>query len=196
MKIKKLFLLINILLTGLILWMATHMIMGWASGKPEIDKPRGGGSIEKSLEKGFPQREKDIEYYQVIIDQDVFKTKKAPLKPQMTGQEEVKITELDLTLRGTVVGENQDSYAIIVDGSSNKEDLYYLNNFIQGVRIARIMSDRVILDKDGNEEALLLSYEAPSARRRAAVRKRRTSRRSTRRDLVRRRARTPRPSRR
>lgn len=163
MKIKKILLLINLILTGLILWVAFHMITSWASTEQGPNKPAGEESVAKTPREGFSQTRKSMKYYQAILDQDVFKTKKVALSTPQNQQKEVKITEMDLTLRGTVVGENEESYAIILDGSANKEELYYLNNFVQGARIVRIMPDRVILNKNGAQEALVLSYESASA---------------------------------
>ena len=61
-----------------------------------------------------------------------------------------------------MVGQNRESCAVILDGRTNKEGLYYVNNSIQGARIVNVMTDRVMIIVDNKEEALILSYDKDS----------------------------------
>jgi len=74
----------------------------------------------------------------------------------VTEEKTIKSTELDLKLKGTVVGENRNSYAIILDGKTNKEDLYYLNDIVQGARIVQVLRDQVVIELKGVKEVLLM----------------------------------------
>ncbi|MBW1861074.1 MAG: hypothetical protein JRJ02_01710 [Deltaproteobacteria bacterium] len=186
MVLRKFLLLINIFLTGLILWMAANIIMPWVSSKHKGKEPKAEVLRTKGPGNEVSRTSRNIKYYQKIIDHDIFKTKKGapkPLEPKADRDvKEVKVSDLDLKLKGTVIGQNRESCAVIFDGSTKKEDFYYLNNFVQDARIVRILSDKVILSKEGKEEALVMSYESEPASKitrpkRQVVKKRPTKRR-------------------
>jgi type II secretory pathway component PulC len=192
MKPKKILLLINISLTGLLLWTATEMIMSWASGRKDTGSLHPVNTAATARDDGMDRKARSLRDYQLIIEHDIFRTRKRSSPIPQKDFKEVKATELDLRLMGTVVGENRESYAIIWDGSTNEEDLYYRDHFIQRARIVKILPDRVILEKDGSEEALILSYETPSAPR-IGVPGRGSTTSPSRRPIIRRRPLPPRP---
>ncbi len=99
-----------------------------------------------------------MKYYQPIIDSDIFDTKKIVPKVPVK-QKEIQVTKLNLELRGTIVGVNEESFAIIWDKKTRMQDLYFLNDFVQGAHIIEIMPDRVILSLEGRKEALIMSYD-------------------------------------
>jgi type II secretory pathway component PulC len=104
---------------------------------------------------------KRLEDYALIASKDVFHTAKQVAKTGSKGQaEEIKVTELNLELKGTVVGEGKESYAFILDKGSKNEEVYYRNDFVMGAQILRIMKGRVIMNVDGREEALLMMDES------------------------------------
>jgi general secretion pathway protein C len=106
-------------------------------------------------------RGKRIEDYALIASKDVFHTTKETAKTTGKDQgEEIKVTELNLELKGTVVGDGKESYAFILDRGSRKEEVYYANDYVMGAQIIRIMKGRVILKVDGMEEALLMVDES------------------------------------
>ncbi len=97
----------------------------------------------------------------MIALRDVFRTTKETTKRGGKGErEEIKVTELNLELKGTVVGDGKDSYAFILDRESKKEEVYYANDFVMGARIVGIMKGRIVLNVDGREEALLMVDES------------------------------------
>jgi general secretion pathway protein C len=97
----------------------------------------------------------------LITAKDVFHTKKETGKtPGKEQDEEIKVTDLNLELKGTVVGDGKESYAFILDRGSRKEEVYYANDYVMGAQILRIMKGRVILNVDGREEALLMTDES------------------------------------
>ena len=159
MSVKKFLLLINIFLTGLILWMATTIILTWASGKQWKSPVQATDVHSTGSSESFPNNVKKLKDFESVIKHDIFHTTKKAPKTSEKEKKEIKITDLNLKLKGTVVGENSESYAFILDGSTNKEDLYYLNNFVQGARIVKIMSDRVMLSLGGRVEVLVITDE-------------------------------------
>lgn len=184
MVLRKFLLLVNIFLTGLILWMAASIIMPWVFSKQKGKEPKAEVLRTKGPENAVSRTSRNIKYYQRIIDGDIFKTKKGAPKPIEIKADnadedvkDVKISDLDLKLMGTVIGQNQESCAVIFDGSTKKEDYYFLNNFVQDARIVRIFSDKVILSKEGKEEALVMSYESEPASKITRPEKKRKPRR-------------------
>ena len=169
MNLKKTILLVNVFITILILWMLGTIVFTWASnlgGKSNIK--------EKVLQSKQPSTAvavltKDLKDFEPIVKKDIFKTPEDTSGAAAVRKDggNKQATSLNLKLRGTAVGENNASYAIIFDGSTGKEDLYELNATIQGARIQEILADRVILNIDGREETLLLPVEKSGGSKRA-----------------------------
>ena len=161
MNLKRFLLLGNMLLSGLIIWVGVSIVTTWASSRGEGDSAlsvRAKAPVPKDLTSSKGKR---LEDYGLIASRDVFHTTKETAKT--TGKEqsgEIKATELNLELKGTVVGDGKDSYAFILDRGSRKEEVYYANDFVMGARIVRIVKGRVILNVDGREEALLMVDES------------------------------------
>ncbi len=95
--------------------------------------------------------------YQVIVRRNIFHAalqteNKAPEKVE----EDVVPTKLNLTLLGTVTGNDQDARAIIVDNNTRQQDLYQVGDAVQGAFIDVIKRGRVTLDVNGKREALII----------------------------------------
>jgi type II secretory pathway component PulC len=163
MTLKRFLLFGNILLSGLILWVGVSIVTTWASSSQEGDSSLSVPA-KMSMPKGVStSKGKRLEDYALIASKDVFHTAKHVPKTGSKDQaEEVKVTELNLELKGTVVGEGKESYAFILDKGSKNEEVYYSNDFVMGAQILRIMKGRVILNVDGREEALLMMDESRS----------------------------------
>ena len=161
MNLKRFLLLGNVLLSGLIIWAGVSIVTTWASSRKAGDSGMSvpaKTSIPKDLTSSKGKR---LEDYGLIATKDVFHTTKETAKTTGKDQaDEIKVTELNLELKGTVVGEGKDSYAFILDRGSKKEDAYYVNDFVMGAQILRIMKGRVVLNVDGKEEALLMLDES------------------------------------
>ena len=161
MNLKRFLLLGNVLLSGLIIWVGVSIVTTWASsgraGNADLIIP-SKMSMPKELASSKARR---LEDYGLIASKDVFHTTKETAKTAGKDQgEEIKVTDLNLELKGTVVGDGKDSYAFILDRGSKKEDAYYVNDFVMGAQILRIMKGRVILNVGGKEEALLMLDES------------------------------------
>jgi type II secretory pathway component PulC len=161
MNLKRFLLFGNILLSGLILWVGVSIVTTWASSSKEGDSSLSVPA-KMSMPKDFStSKGKRLEDYALIASKDVFHTAKQVAKTGSKGQaEEIKVTELNIELKGTVVGEGKESYAFILDKGSKNEEVYYRNDFVMGAQILRIMKGRVILNVDGREEALLMMDES------------------------------------
>lgn len=161
MNLRRLALLVNMFLGALILWVAADIVLTWVSSPEGNDRP----SIPENKKTGatgiLTQQPKRLASFQSIVAQNVFKTSGAEARSGSEKRiEEIESTKLNLKLKGTVLGENGSSYAIIEDGKDRVQDLYYLNSFVQGAQIVKILADRVILKFEGRDEALIMSDES------------------------------------
>ena len=161
MDLKRFLLLINVLLSGLVIWAGVSIVSTWAS-----NRQAGDSALSVPAKTPIPRdltssKGKRLEDYGLIALRDVFRTTKETTKRGGKGErEEIKVTELNLELKGTVVGDGKDSYAFILDRESKKEEVYYANDFVMGARIVGIMKGRIVLNVDGREEALLMVDES------------------------------------
>jgi len=94
-------------------------------------------------------------YYASIHVRDIFNsTKEVEEKPK----EPPKPTELKLKLWGVAVHASGRSHCVIEDLTSHKQDVYRINDKVGGVAtVKRVEWDRVILDRDGQDEILELA---------------------------------------
>jgi len=161
MTLKRFLLLGNILLSGLIIWVGVSIVTTWASSRKAGDSALSVPAKTSSPKDLTSSKGKRLEDYGLIASKDVFHTTKETAKTAGKDQaEEIKVTDLNLELKGTVVGDGKDSYAFILDRGSRKEEVYYANDYVMGAQILRIMKGRVILNVDGREEALLMVDES------------------------------------
>ena len=171
MNLKHLLLLLNLCLAVLVLWAASNIVLTWRSSKEEKARPQTKLADSTDAIEPSSERPKKLKEYQIIINRDIFHTtKEASTKKK---EKIAKTTDLNLKLKGTIVGGNRNSFAIIHDGTTMKEELYSLNDFVQGARIVEILSDQVILSLKGSKEALMMvedsSPVAPKIRPRKRV---------------------------
>ena len=72
-------------------------------------------------------------------------------------------TSLKLTLWGTVTGQKkEDGWAVIQDIKTKQQDLYRVNDKIQGATIKSILRNKVILTVNGKDQILEVDAEQPS----------------------------------
>jgi len=169
MNLKKAILLLNVFITALILWILGSIVFTWASNLGSKSNIKETVSKPKQPPTTIAVLTKDLKEFELIVKKDIFKTPEdtSGAASVNKGGANKQQTSLNLKLRGTVVGENNASYAIIFDGSTGKEDLYELNATIQGARIQEILADRVILNINGKEEALILPIKKSGGSRQA-----------------------------
>jgi type II secretory pathway component PulC len=169
MNVKRLLLLINLCLAGLVLWMASSIYLTWRSAGEEKGRTQTRPAESGSRAKTASGKPKTLKDYQIIIDRDIFDTAKEA--PSIKEEKIAKVTKLDLKLRGTVIGGRRNSFAIIEDGITRKEELYSPNDFVQGARIVDILPDQVILDLKGVKETLMMTEDTGPA---SSVKRRKT----------------------
>ena len=160
MNSKRILVLGNLVITALVFWMAASIVLTWISQRRSAGFLKGAASGPPSSREAVPRQRKTLTDYAVISEKDVFRSSKVAAKSAAGEEADIKVTELNLELKGTVVGEGRTSYAVIVDQDTGKEDVYFQDDFVLGARITRITKSKVILDLNGKEEALLMTDES------------------------------------
>ena len=95
--------------------------------------------------------------YQVIVQRNIFQAVLDSSKAEVEEVvEEVAPTTLNLTLLGTVTGNDRDARAIIIDNKARQQDIYQIGDAIQGAFVDSIERGKITLDVDGKKEALLI----------------------------------------
>ena len=160
MNLKRFLLLGNIILSCLVIWAGVSIVATWASSGRTGDADLSVPSKMSMPKDRAASKGKRLEDYALITAKDVFHTSKEIAKTAGKDDEDIKLTDLNLELKGTVVGDGKDSYAFILEKGSKKEEVYYANDYVMGAQILRIMKGRVILNVNGSEEALLMADES------------------------------------
>lgn len=99
--------------------------------------------------------------YNAISEAHLFGEASADAEPSASEAEDAPETQLNLTLRGAVAAADERfAHAIIADGSG-VEKVYFLKDAVSGGAILQqVQADRVILNRGGVLESLLLPREA------------------------------------
>ena len=142
---------------ALVIWMTASIALTWVSQRRSTDPEDLLGS--PGSRAAVPRQGRTLADYSMIAKSDVFHSAKIESRSPAGEEAIIQVTERNLQLKGTVVGEGPRSYAVIVDHDSSREDVYFQDDFVMGARIARILQNRVILDANGKEEALLMADE-------------------------------------
>ena len=116
--------------------------------------------------------------YRVIANRNLFNTRPGIEAPtQAINVDDLKKTDLNLKLWGTVTGQDRRAYAVIEDTKTRKQQLYHLGDSIQDATVKLILRQKVVLsvgDRDeilGMEEigAAKRGRESPRVARKAAA---------------------------
>ena len=136
-----------------------------ASNTP-VDKNPQEETSPRPAEKGSPGQSVNNKNqdFQMIIRRNIFQlvqeeqpinTDQQPAAAQETASEEVPTT-LNLTLLGTVLGDDETSRAIIIAEKQNEQKLYRIGDAVQGGIIESIERGKVILEVFGARETLMM----------------------------------------
>jgi type II secretory pathway component PulC len=120
-----------------------------------------------------------LDHYAVISQRGLFA---AALSREVEGveasQSKTRAPTVSFKLMGTVVVTPGISAAIIEDPTTRKQDLFHENDMVQGVKIVKILRNKVIVDKDGYEEIVEVVEESPRSSTKHPVQQPRTTHRT------------------
>ena len=111
-----------------------------------------------------------LSQYRAILERNIFHSStKSAVATEKNVVENIKPTERNLKLWGTVVGSDPASaYAIIEESGVNsirrKQSLYKRGDIVQGAEIKKILREKVILSANGNNEILRIAKPQSSGR--------------------------------
>ncbi len=175
MNVRKIFILLNILLAGLIVWLGADTFLAWQKSRSGSEAYLQQEKPHATKPKRLSNQIKQFKDFNKVIDKNIFKTSSAKeeKKDEKKPEKEIEITKLELKLKGTVLGDGNRAYAVIEDLRNRKEELYYLDDVVQGAQIVDILPDRVVLSVEGRKEILPLSMKSEGAYRRRSFTRRR-----------------------
>nr|NJM01444.1 hypothetical protein [Desulfobacula sp.] len=131
-----------------------------------------------ALEAGNKKKPADSfkRQYSVIGSRNLFRvltddaaTKGPSVKNPAKTPETMKLTSLQLTLRGTVTGLPQ-VHAVIEDKKTKKQEFYTVGDAVQGALLKAVSKDHVILEYNGEEQRLDMTVETALPAGRAPAR--------------------------
>jgi len=113
----------------------------------------GTPSMERKLTSPLPRSEypKSMEKRTTSLERKQDTSKRASQVQEKPG-----LSSLNLKLLGTVVNESGLSWAVIMDLTTDRQDMVSVGSVVAGARVVSIGKDRVVLNVNGREEILLL----------------------------------------
>jgi general secretion pathway protein C len=149
---------VALILVVLIAWLIARivwmLIPGPAAGDA-VEVPPGAAAVR--TETGQP----DI---QVIADAHIFgrATADTAAPPPPAEHEDLAETRLNLSLKGTITSDDEQSSIAIIADTGNQEKVYAIRDtVVPGTTLHAVYADRVILNRGGALEALKLPKEFP-----------------------------------
>jgi general secretion pathway protein C len=110
---------------------------------------------------GITTTQKD---YKALMERNLFAIKpdearSAKETDLLANLDKLALTSLNCTLIGTVIQEGGNSWAIIRDNQSNKEEKASVGSMISGAKVVMILRNKVVLNFNGKDELLVMGIE-------------------------------------
>lgn len=110
------------------------------------------------------EKDKQVEKhdYRIILERNLFGTPSSKEEAPVAADnvEDMELSSLNVVLMGTINGEKGDNRAIVLDKSTNKQQLYEVGDSIQGAQVKEVLRGKVILLYNGKDEMLDMSEAA------------------------------------
>lgn len=159
-NLRKILVVFNILLAGLCAWVLFDVVSFWVSSQNGGRNPAVNPGSEVDSTRSTLVAPPSLKEYELLPTADIFRTSPGVNPSQgAPSPEDSNVTGLDLRLKGTILGNNAQAYAVIEDGKTKTQLLYSLNDLVHGVRIIAIEPDHVVLGTHGKNEVLMMSEE-------------------------------------
>jgi type II secretory pathway component PulC len=103
-----------------------------------------------------------LDHYAVISERDLFASALSGAEERVEAESaKTRAPTVSLKLMGTVVVNPGVSAAIIEDPATREQEIFHENDMVQGVKIVKILRNKVIVNKDGYEEVVEVVEEPP-----------------------------------
>ncbi len=166
---KRLFPLLNIVLITMVIFLSVDTIYKiLAASLSPVDQPEP--ILTKNNVNPVEFHTAPLSAYQAIVNRDIFQTQtEKTAVPEKIAVENIKPTEKNLKLWGTVVGNDPASaYAIIEEPGKGRRQqtqiLYKHGDMVQGAEIKKILREKIILSVNGENEVLRIVKPQSSSR--------------------------------
>ena len=112
--------------------------------------------------------------YKAITGRNIFGAEEKaapPPEPEVKEIETLEPTTLDLSLLGTIAGSEETARAIIFDRKKKSQNIYRIEDTVQGAVIKQILRGKVVLRVDGRDEILyMVEDNKPGGKKKTAKR--------------------------
>ena len=120
-------------------------------------------------------------HYTVVVARNLFNTQeKKNVQAPAIDLGKLEKTRLPLKLLGTIVGENEDSIAVILKPPWRKQELHRVGDSIENAVVKMILWEKIVLSVDGVEEILEMENIARGRVKNAALQSGQTKNRNKR----------------
>ena len=163
MTIKRYFTLLNFLLIGALVYFSITTFYKITTARLDQAEPIpvDRSKVSQPIEENLPL----LSHYNPIIERNLFNTKaKADINPSKIDVETLKQTSLKLKLWGTVTGHQEQTYAVIEEEKTRKQNLYRMGDTIQDAIVKLVLREKVILNVNGKDEVLEIEKAPKSLR--------------------------------
>jgi general secretion pathway protein C len=167
-SLKRYLTVLNLLIIGGIVYFSVNAFYGILAirldpGQPDLsDRSKGFVPIKENLPP--------LSHYDAISDRNLFKTNaKSDIKTSAINVDTLKQTDLNLKLWGTVTGLKDQTYAVIEESKTRKQNLYRVGDTIQNATVKLVLREKVVLNVDGKDEVLEIEKVKSLARYTPAV---------------------------
>ena len=165
---------IHILFNLLALFVITYIVVDTFYRVVGIQLYRMGGEkvvILQDIETGAAKSLTKPEFA-MIVERNIFgateKAEPPPVEETVEPIETLEETTLQLSLLGTIAGDDESARAIILDQRKRNQDIYRVGDSVQGAEIRKILRGKVILRHEDKDEILTMvegdDKPRPSAR--------------------------------
>ena len=165
---------IHILFNLLALFVITYIAVDTFYRVVGIQLYRIGGEkvvILQDIETGAAKSLTKPEFA-MIVERNIFgateKAEPPPVEETVEPIETLEETTLQLSLLGTIAGDDESARAIILDQRKRNQDIYRVGDSVQGAEIRKILRGKVILRHEDRDEILTMvegdDKPRPSAR--------------------------------
>lgn len=102
-----------------------------------------------------PDEAPPLSQYRAITRRNLFNTSPDSVAPiQAINVDDLKETDLNLKLWGTVTGQDRRAYAVIEDTKTRQQNLYRIGDSIQNATVKLILRQKVVLSVNDRDEVL------------------------------------------
>jgi general secretion pathway protein C len=111
-----------------------------------------------------PGTDHSLDFYQTVWERNLFSVKvqedeRDRAEKLMAEIDQLDLTSLNCTLIGTIINEGAESWAIILDNQSGKQDRYTVGDKLRNAEVVMILRNQVVLNIDGKNERLIMGIE-------------------------------------